>query len=210
VVAEVVVVDATVVDDADEAVDGLVAGAVLEDGDADELHAAKSIAAPMAATNPTTPRRTFGCALIIPLDRTGAFCMHLNLLRGVMTTGCSFSPPEDGEGGVPPQAVGWRRNSPGTRSALRWRRGGGPAVRRGGRPVARHRRAPPRPRWHVLVSPPRTGRPRTPASRSGRWLLPLPARRTRGRAEWSSGAAPPPSCRRHPGPTRRSRGRRRG
>ncbi len=83
-VAEVVVVDATVVDDADEAVDGLVAGAVLEDGDADgdELHAAKSIAEPMAATNPTTPRRTFGCALIISLDRTGGFCMHLSLLRG--------------------------------------------------------------------------------------------------------------------------------
>jgi len=33
VVAEVVVVDATVVDDSEEAVDGLVAGAVLEDGD---------------------------------------------------------------------------------------------------------------------------------------------------------------------------------
>ncbi|MGP0107645.1 MAG: hypothetical protein ACLPR9_02030 [Acidimicrobiales bacterium] len=85
VVAEVVVVDATVVDDTEEAVVGLVAGAVLEDGD--ELHAARSIAAPMAATSPTTPGRSFGCALNVPsIGRADSVCTRA-YCRGVITTG---------------------------------------------------------------------------------------------------------------------------
>jgi hypothetical protein len=89
VVAEVVVVDATVVDDSEEAVDGLVAGAVLEDGDddGDELHAAKSIAAPMAATSPTRPGRSIGCALNVPsIGRADSVCTRA-YCRGVITTG---------------------------------------------------------------------------------------------------------------------------
>jgi hypothetical protein len=87
VVAEVVVVDATVVDDSEEAVDGLVAGAVLEDGDDDELHAAKSIAAPMAATSPTRPGRSIGCALNVPsIGRADSVCTRA-YCRGVITTG---------------------------------------------------------------------------------------------------------------------------
>jgi hypothetical protein len=63
VVAPVVVVGA-VVDG-----DPVVVGAVLDDVEGDELHAARRMAAGTATTIPTMPGRSFGCSLIRPLGR---------------------------------------------------------------------------------------------------------------------------------------------
>ena len=79
---EVVVVDTTVVDEVGvPVVDGLVVGAVVDEVEGDELHAARRMAAVPAAANPTRLERTVGCNLIGPLDRIEGCCAVRSVLR---------------------------------------------------------------------------------------------------------------------------------
>jgi hypothetical protein len=65
----------------------LVVGAALDDvvGDVeeDELHAARRMVAGPAATTPTMPRRSFGCSLIRPLERTRGSRVRRSVQIGV-------------------------------------------------------------------------------------------------------------------------------
>ncbi len=69
-------VAAAVVDGVD-ATDALVVGAAIDELEEDEPHAASTMAAGTATTDPTTPRRI----LIRPLDRIGGRCVRRSVFH---------------------------------------------------------------------------------------------------------------------------------